>query len=52
MPSEDEGKNLAKILKKCGLVYEGELSYALGGKDRILYVFKKKGESRAHIRHE
>ena len=42
MPSEDEKKDITKITKKLGLVLEGELEYELGGKERILYVFKRR----------
>ena len=38
MPSDEERKDREKILKKLGLVLEGELKYELGGKDRVIYV--------------
>lgn len=42
MPSEDEKKDITKIVKKLNLVLEGELEYELGGKERIIYVFARK----------
>ncbi len=42
MPSEDEKKDITKITKKLGLILEGELEYELGGKERILYVLRRK----------
>lgn len=42
MPSEDEMRDLRKILKKFSLVLEWELPYALWGKERIVLSFKRK----------
>lgn len=42
MPSEDEAKEIRKITKKLGLILEGELTYTLGEKERILYTFAQR----------
>lgn len=42
MPSDEEKQDRAKAMKKYGLVLDGELSYTLGGKERIIYVFGRK----------
>ncbi len=42
MPSDEEKRDREKILKKLWLVLEGELKYGLGGKERVILVFKKK----------
>lgn len=42
MPSDEEKQDRAKAMKKYGLVLDGELSYTLGGKERIIYVFARK----------
>ncbi len=42
MPSDEERKDREKIMKKLGLVLEGELAYELGGKSRIIYIFARK----------
>ena len=38
MPSDEERRDREKILKKLGLILEGELEYELGGKRRVIYV--------------
>ena len=38
MPSDEEKKDREKTLKKLGLVLEGELTYLLAGKERVIYV--------------
>jgi 16S rRNA (guanine527-N7)-methyltransferase len=42
MPSEDERRDMQKIMKKLGLILEWELPYMLERKERILYIFRKK----------
>ncbi|MBP9779564.1 16S rRNA (guanine(527)-N(7))-methyltransferase RsmG [Candidatus Gracilibacteria bacterium] len=42
MPSDEEEKDREKITKKLGLILEGELSYELVEKSRILLIFRKK----------
>lgn len=41
MPSEDEMKDIMKIIKKLSLVNIWELSYELWWKERVLFVFQK-----------
>ncbi len=42
MPSEDEQQDMKKIMKKLGLILEGELEYILADKARVIYVIGKK----------
>lgn len=42
MPSEDESRDIKKITKKLWLILESELTYTLGEKERILYVFSRR----------
>lgn len=42
MPSEDEQKEIRKVSKKLWLILEWELTYELGGKERILYTFVRR----------
>jgi 16S rRNA (guanine527-N7)-methyltransferase len=42
MPSDEEGKDREKITRKLWLILEGELSYELAEKSRILLIFRKK----------
>ena len=46
MPSDEERKDREKILKKLGLILEGELEYVLGGKKRVIYVIGEKSQKK------
>jgi 16S rRNA (guanine527-N7)-methyltransferase len=41
MPGEDERRDIGQACKKYKLRLTGELSYAIGGQNRILYVFAR-----------
>ena len=42
MPSDEEKKDREKTLRKLGLILEGELTYLLAGKERVIYVIAEK----------
>lgn len=44
MPSDEETRTRDAILRKLGLVLEGEIFYILWEKERVIYVFSQKNE--------